>query len=229
MQTLKVVVVGDSNVGKTSLLRTYTEGSFPGEYVTPAANIMNPTIMVDGQPFCLGLWDTAGQDDYDRLRPLSYPQTNVFILCFSIHSRSSLEHIASKWIPEITKHCPNIPYLILRTKDDLKENDVIQCALNKRKNNLLVHGYLRNDMQLQQMMIPMDIWYCIEEYADAIHQFVMNEEGQRFCDGNGGYKYMTCSARDMKGVDEIFEEAVRCCIQRDYAENTAKCNSCLIL
>jgi small GTP-binding protein len=52
--------------------------------------------MVDGKPINLGLWDTAGQEDYDRLRPLSYPQTDVFLICFSLVSPPSLENVKNK-------------------------------------------------------------------------------------------------------------------------------------
>lgn len=52
--------------------------------------------MVDGKPISLGLWDTAGQEDYDRLRPLSYPQTDVFLICFSIVSPPSFDNVKAK-------------------------------------------------------------------------------------------------------------------------------------
>jgi Ras-related C3 botulinum toxin substrate 1 len=52
--------------------------------------------IVDGQPVNLGLWDTAGSDEYNTLRPLSYPGTDVFIICFSLISISSFENVKTK-------------------------------------------------------------------------------------------------------------------------------------
>lgn len=71
----------------------------------------------------LGLWDTAGQEDYDRLRPLSYPQTDVFLLCFSLAREASLENIRAKWYPEISFHCPNTPFILVGLKQDLQTID----------------------------------------------------------------------------------------------------------
>lgn len=58
--------------------------------------------MVDGKTISLGLWDTAGQEDYDRLRPLSYPQTDVFLICFSLVSPPSFENVKTK----VRSRCP---------------------------------------------------------------------------------------------------------------------------
>ena len=65
-------------------------------------------VFVDGRPISLGLWDTAGQDDYDRLRPLSYPDTDVFLICFSLVNPNSFANVADKWSPEISHHAPGI-------------------------------------------------------------------------------------------------------------------------
>ena len=70
------------------------------------------------------MWDTAGQEDYDRLRPLSYPNTDVFLLCFSLTSPDSLTNIESKWCPEIRSYCssekPRI--IMIGTKSDLRDD-----------------------------------------------------------------------------------------------------------
>ncbi|KAJ4934736.1 hypothetical protein JOQ06_007519 [Pogonophryne albipinna] len=135
MQTIKCVVVGDGAVGKTCLLISYTTNKFPSEYVPTVFDNYAVTVMIGGEPYTLGLFDTAGQEDYDRLRPLSYPQTDVFLVCFSSVSPSSFENVKEKWVPEITHHCPKTPFLLVGTQIDLRDDPstVEKLAKNKQK------------------------------------------------------------------------------------------------
>ena len=80
-------------------------------------------MYVDGEAIKLSLWDTAGQEEYDRLRPLSYPLTNIFLVCYSITRRASYENVSFKWVPEITHHAPETPFILVGTKIDLRQNN----------------------------------------------------------------------------------------------------------
>jgi len=133
MQTIKCVVVGDGAVGKTCLLISYTTNKFPSEYVPTVFDNYAVTVMIGDEPYTLGLFDTAGQEDYDRLRPLSYPQTDVFLVCFSVISPASFENVKEKWFPEVHHHCPGVPCLIVGTQADLRDDSQVIEKLKKNK------------------------------------------------------------------------------------------------
>jgi small GTP-binding protein len=121
MKHIKCVVVGDGAVGKTCLLLSYTTNAFPGEYIPTVFDNYSANVMVEDQQINLQLWDTAGQEDYKKLRPLSYPQTDVFVICFSLVSPTSLENVQNMWLPEIKEHCPTCPFILVGMKSDLRD------------------------------------------------------------------------------------------------------------
>ncbi|CBX93764.1 hypothetical protein IAQ61_003651 [Plenodomus lingam] len=118
----KLVVVGDGGCGKTCLLISYSSGNFPEKYVpTVFENYITHTPHPPtGKMVELALWDTAGQEEYDRLRPLSYPETDIIFVCFAIDCPNSLENVMDKWYPEVLHFCPTTPLMLLGLKSDLR-------------------------------------------------------------------------------------------------------------
>ncbi|OMJ15528.1 GTP-binding protein rhoA [Smittium culicis] len=118
----KLVIVGDGACGKTCLLIVFSNGTFPEVYVPTVFENYVADVEVDGRRVELALWDTAGQEDYDRLRPLSYPDSHVILICFSIDSPDSLENVQEKWISEVMHFCAGLPIILVGCKKDLRRD-----------------------------------------------------------------------------------------------------------
>jgi len=127
----KLVVVGDGGCGKTCLLVSFSKGTFPEIYVPTVYENYVADVEVDGKHVKLALWDTAGQDDYDRLRPLSYPDSHVILICFTIDSRDSLDNVQDKWISEVMHFCAGCPILVIACKIDLRRDPMVTEELRK--------------------------------------------------------------------------------------------------
>ncbi|KAH0787005.1 Rho GTPase [Histomonas meleagridis] len=128
-KSLKLVVVGDGAVGKTCLLVVYARGTFPTEYVPTVFENYKAKVKVNGSEYTILLWDTAGQEELENIRTLSYANTDIFLLCFSIIDRASFDNIRNKWFEEVKIHTRKPVFLLVGTKSDLrksKPND--QCV-----------------------------------------------------------------------------------------------------
>ncbi len=142
--------------------------------------------MVEGKPVSLGLWDTAGQEDYDRLRPLSYPSTDVFLICFAIDDPASYANIRAKWFPEISHH--------LQTAAQSGGPDAAKHA------KILLVGTkldLREDSETLERMRR-------EGTAPLSYQ-----QGVQMAKEIGAVRYLECSALTQQGLKSVFDEAIR--------------------
>ncbi|KAF3988302.1 hypothetical protein FT663_04060 [Candidozyma haemuli var. vulneris] len=120
---MKLVVVGDGGCGKTCLLVSYAQNKFPEIYVpTIFENYVTSVQAPNGKTIELALWDTAGQEEYDRLRPLSYPDSDIIVICFAVDNLVSLQNIKDTWFPEVNHFCPGVPVLLVGTKSDLAQD-----------------------------------------------------------------------------------------------------------
>ena len=133
---IKCVFIGDGAVGKTSLIVSYTTNGYPSEYVPTAIDTYDVVVQVDGEPVCFEMCDTPGQDDFDTLRPLCYPNTDVFLVCFSVVSPSSFINVKEKWIPEIKrsqKRNKIPPIVLVGTQSDLRNDATTRAELTRFK------------------------------------------------------------------------------------------------
>jgi small GTP-binding protein len=127
----KLVIVGDGACGKTCLLIVFSKGAFPEMYVPTVFENYVADVEVEGRRVELALWDTAGQEDYDRLRPLSYPDSNVILICFSVDSPDTLDNVQEKWISEVLHFCQGVPVILVGCKIDLRNDQATIRRLNE--------------------------------------------------------------------------------------------------
>ncbi|CAN6608250.1 GTP-binding protein Rho3p [Trichomonascus vanleenenianus] len=175
----KIVILGDGACGKTSLLNVFTRGYFPQVYEPTVFENYVHDIFVDGQAMQLSLWDTAGQEEFDRLRSLSYSDTHTIMLCFSVDSRDSLENARTRWVSEIVDHCEGVKLVLVALKCDLRSQE------DDDTNNL---------------------------DEDSRRRLITYDEGLEVARAIGALRYLECSARKNRGVNEAFTEAARCAL-----------------
>lgn len=124
MGEVKLVCVGDGAVGKTCLMIVYATGTFPDGYVPTVFENYKCKVKTDEREINVQMWDTAGQEELENIRTLSYANTDLFMLCFAVNDRPSWENIESKWIKEIREHTEvgsNPKFMIVGTKTDLRD------------------------------------------------------------------------------------------------------------
>ena len=146
----------------------------------------------------LALWDTAGQEDYERLRPLAYAKAHVILIGFSVESPDSLDNVKhkvrpplslqhssstrsgalnqhnSQWVEEARERCPQVPIILVALKKDLRDDPG-----------------------------------AIEEMRKRSQHFTSTKEGNDIAHEIGARKYLECSSLTGEGVDDVFEAATR--------------------
>ncbi|MED6208637.1 GTP-binding protein Rho1 [Stylosanthes scabra] len=200
---IKCVTVGDGAVGKTCLLISYTSNTFPTDYVPTVFDNFSANVVVNGAIVNLGLWDTAGQEDYNRLRPLSYRGADVFILAFSLISKASYENVSKKWIPELKHYAPGVPIILVGTKLDLRDDKQFcidhpgAVPITNAQVNIDFGAVFESCLVIQQ--IKSDMWIPIK-----------GEELRKLINAPA---YIECSSKTQENVKAVFDAAIRVVLQ----------------
>ena len=151
----KITVIGDGRVGKTSLIKKFTQGNFQKEYIkTIGAQFSKYEEEIDGDLCELVFWDIAGQDEFHFLRPSFYRSSVASIVVFSLEEndfgKESFKH-AGQWLKEIKKFCGDIPVALFGNKVDLVDEsklDEEKILKIVKKNNF--NGYYHTSAKTGQ-------------------------------------------------------------------------------
>lgn len=81
------------------MLLSYTKDEFSFEHTPTIFENYIANVLIGEKKISLSLWDTAGQDEYQKIRLLSYKKTDIFLICFSLMDKSSFENALFKWLP----------------------------------------------------------------------------------------------------------------------------------
>lgn len=202
------------------MLNVFTRGYFPQVYEPTVFENYVHDIFIDGQSVQLSLWDTAGQEEFDRLRSLSYSDTHCIMLCFSIDSPDSLENVQSKWVGEIADHCEGVKLVLVALKCDLRNNedtDVDQNGGNTGgAEDESFNPYSQSSSNPYQQQ----------------KRLISYEEGLAVAKKVGALRYLECSAKKNRGVNEAFSEAARCALNakpKGANDNEPEKKSCVIM
>ncbi|KAG6752343.1 hypothetical protein POTOM_044567 [Populus tomentosa] len=208
---IKCVTVGDGAVGKTCMLISYTSNTFPTDYVPTVFDNFSANVVVDGSTVNLGLWDTAGQEDYNRLRPLSYRGADVFLLAFSLISKASYENIAKKWISELRHYAPTVPVVLVGTKLDLRNDKQYlidhpgATPITTAQASCRQTGFLScKSIEQKQVFFP--------HFMNQLVNFHF-EQGEELKKMIGAAVYIECSSKTQQNVKAVFDAAIKVVLQ----------------
>ena len=196
--SVKIVFVGDGDVGKTSLLITYTQNAFPTEYI-PTASFNNyghqVSVTTDGVSKTVDpvFFDTAGQEDWDRFRALAYPQTDIFVIVFAVDNPDSLVNVGERWMPELTRHGPGTPMILVGAKTDPRTDEDTVKRLERTKQRPVTY-----------------------------------KDGVAMANKIGAKQYLECSAVTQDGLRDVFSEVLKEHFKSEATKaNAGTCSSIL--
>eukprot|EP01084_Bolivina_argentea_P002831 5251_1 len=221
MNNIKCILVGDVGVGKTQMIISYIY--YGSEYIPTVFDNYFTNILVDGMEIHLGLWDIQCHKIYDKLRPLSYPQADVVIICFDIMNRESFKNTNIIWRKEIEHHLPEIPILLVGNKLDLSQNFYEEnknlSHINNDKLELFIKGYFRT-LHIHKLILPKEIEnLCIEYYRNLP---ISHIEGVMMATKIGAEMYLENSALSQQGLANVFQETARSALNHRNKRNKKK-------
>ncbi|XP_069607985.1 rho-related GTP-binding protein RhoN [Ranitomeya imitator] len=133
MSRCKIVVVGDTQCGKTALLHVFAKDCYPENYVPTVFENYTASFEIDKQRIELNMWDTSGSAYYDNVRPLAYPESDAVLICFDISRPETLDSVLKKWQGETQEFCPSAKVILVGCKLDMRTDLNTLRELSKQR------------------------------------------------------------------------------------------------
>ena len=192
----KVVVVGDMCTGKSGLISAYCKDRFSDMYIPTILRSCLTDADICGEKIELVVIEVSGRDDYAKLRRCAYRRTDAIILCYSSDNVASLDKIKSHWLPEIQTFSSNVPYILVGTKKDIREEmlDQLEQMMDEERTKRL-HGTGNNIKSLKGRLVS-------------------TEDGYEMAESIGAYSFHECSARYRDGTRVIFETVAKVALKK---------------
>ena len=133
MESVKVVLVGESGVGKTSIVSRFTKDSFNADEISSSsAQFISKTIKINEQSIKFDIWDTAGQEKFRALAKIFYKDAQVIVLVYEIINKDSFEAIKNYWYKESSENSTADIFFVVGNKSDLYENEQVSDEEGKK-------------------------------------------------------------------------------------------------
>uniref|UniRef100_A0A2C9K179 Uncharacterized protein n=1 Tax=Biomphalaria glabrata TaxID=6526 RepID=A0A2C9K179_BIOGL len=201
----KMVIVGDGACGKTALVSRMATGSFvdigyiPTVFETDMIEVNTGRETVD-----LVIFDTAGQEDYDRLRPFSYSDVDVVLICFSLADSDTLLNVMSNWVPEIRYYCKDAPIILVGNKKDLRDPE-LSTSCKSSTHSLLADSPAAESAAVLETSTarPTSVFEDLSRPVYKVNAPVKHSEGALIAGRIGAMAYFETSALKGDNVEEL--------------------------
>ena len=194
----KIVVIGDMCSGKTNLISAYCRDRFSETYTPTILTSCMTDADVLGEKIELVVVEVAGRNDYTKLRHCAYHKMDLVILCYSADNPTTLNAIKTYWLPELKKSAPKVPYILVGTKKDIREEKSCEVKLPR---------HLQNSTTITD---------CgFSDYTNELqHNFVTTRQGLETAEKIGAIDFIECSALYRDGTRNVFETAAKIALKR---------------
>uniref|UniRef100_A0A671QQI5 Rho-related GTP-binding protein RhoN-like n=1 Tax=Sinocyclocheilus anshuiensis TaxID=1608454 RepID=A0A671QQI5_9TELE len=162
----KIVVVGDTQCGKTALLHVFAKDSYPENYVPTVFENYTASFEIDKHRIELNMWDTSGSSYYDNVRPLAYPDCDAVLICFDISRPETLDSIPKKWQVEAQEYCPSAKLVLVGCKLDMRTDVSTLRELSKQRLIPVTHEQVSEFYLLtSSLLLFLSLWYCFADLS----------------------------------------------------------------